>query len=225
MTTGHEELEQLLPDFVRGDVSADVFARVSSHVDNCPSCQGWLKTYHLLIDLASERVSDHPEADVIARLALDPPSLPPAQRESGARHLAHCPRCREETRACRSASTRVADLPTIKVPDKRIGVAVSASRRRPSAKIAIALAASLIVAVVAGSAILTRLRADQPAQVSLAGSTLTGSQIIEAAEVIDATRTRIDDSADVTLKAQRIEFGEGFAVSSSARLTIESSVE
>lgn len=135
----------------RGEVSPDEVVSIARHLSACSECRALSEEEWSLRDLALglEALDEHPDPDEL--LAYAEGTLSAAERASVASHVITCARCRED------------------VDDRR---QIAVAQRRPWPRVAIAVAAALVLMIV--TALLWRRRdTDLPQVVSTTPPTET----------------------------------------------------
>ncbi len=132
-----------LPFLMNGSLGAVAAAEVRAHLASCPSCRGEAEETARVGELFA---TAHPASGRLVALAFGDP-LPAEERQAVDRHLAVCPRCREDLAAARESR----DLPSFAAV---AGSRRAAERRRrmPGARW-LAAAAVLALVLLGGAAV------------------------------------------------------------------------
>ena len=245
----HEKAVSQLIDLASGHLHPDLVPQVQAHVSVCQDCHDWLETYRAL-EMAVERAdtndAGHVSAETLARFALVPDYLTKEIKDSVNSHLGQCDQCAVEADLCRSAVAtskntaihevfqleRLEASPFQKIDAAESGSEPIAVRPFPQSSswrgwkpksVWTLLAASVVLGFALSTALFWLLpQSLSPETYSLTRTTLKGVTTIEASEIIEASSSLVDASANVTFRAKTVVLGDGFSVGNGASFTIES---
>jgi hypothetical protein len=232
----HDEAAGLLLDLVDGRLDERTQSVVDRHIENCAECQGWLDTQQLLKRApAVARRDDHPSSEDLALCAVRAEEEFEPDRADLFRHLDSCPQCRHELDLVREAVRDARPSPV------QLGRPTRSATGFPVWRLA---AAAAFGALAIGTLLVAGLWRAEP--VDGGGSTIAatgaggsfetrsgwqteefsepeiaGTRLIEADGGLIFSRTRIDDGANVTIRAgEVVAFGDGFQIGSQARVAV-----
>ena len=209
----HSEAEIVLVDYAAGDLAGERRRALEDHLSRCPRCREWLATYRLYDAVLSPggEGPDHPDAEVAARLAAAPESLPRRRRAALESHLESCGACRTEVALARQA-----------VEHARTGGAPAASRAA-TATARLWLAAAVFAATIGAAIWLVASHARRPPKdLRWSDATTVGEVTLVARHSITAEDSRVGPGSNVRLRAGgRVAFGNGFSVGDGGSLVVE----
>jgi hypothetical protein len=98
MDDTHRRFAEQIPWYLRNDLSRQERSALESHLHECAGCRELLETARDLaagVPEAAAPLEEHPEAHLLADVALEPKSVATEARARVEEHLSTCPPCRE----------------------------------------------------------------------------------------------------------------------------------
>jgi hypothetical protein len=232
----HNEVAGLLLDLVDGRLDERTQSAVHRHIEGCADCRAWLDTL-LLLESPPEvaRRDDHPRSEDVALCAVRAEEEFEPDRAELRRHLESCPKCRHELNLVRAAVRDARPVPaqltrpaasTGGFPVWRLAAAAAFGALAIGTLLVAGFwraepvdgGGSTIAATGAGGSFETRPEWQTE---EFSEPEIAGTRLIEADGGLIFSRTRIDDGADVTIRAgEVVAFGDGFQIGSQARVAV-----
>ena len=215
----HSEAQDLLSQFLRCDLDSNRRHALREHLEQCAECQAWRVITESLRALSAEDgevdlPDAHPSSGLLAEYSLAPEGLPERRKRLCAEHLTLCSDCAQQARLVREAvgQSRVQAPEGASVVWPLFGVS-----SRPALRLA--LAATLVVAALAW--LLPTLLPQGADGGALSGAVIEGEQTVASTGSLVVEDTVVNFGAAVVFEGgETVAFGNGFSVSSGARLMV-----
>lgn len=216
MSIGHEQVTELLPSLVAGELEGPVEAELESHAETCEECGSWLATYRHLEASVRDLEPRHSSAETLAHYAIERED---DQRTAAAfendEHLTVCAPCRHDVETVEAAI--LAARPT-ETTFRNISARL---RAEPLRFLRFAAAAALLIAALWGLPQWFFDSGSIPAEHIVSNTTIRKDTVLEARNLIAADRLHIQDGTSVTFRAGQVSLGNGFSVGPSANFIVE----
>jgi len=232
----HRDAEEYLVDSAEGVLDGQLLGDLTSHVQGCSDCQGWLETFDILAGSAGQSGDgEHPDSHLIALCAVRAEEELEPDRSDLRQHLASCGQCRREIELMKAALHQARPVVESKESPR---MSVSAGRWWWKAAAAAAFI-GIAITTLLGPSVRHRERPDDlhPAIASTAlvepasdpslpatefsEAEINGERLIESDGSLTFSETKINAGAVVKIQAVRtVAFGNGFEIGPQTRVEV-----